>query len=478
MPCRSITYFCIIKTMTALKKIFALGFASFYTLCCFARTTYSVGGTVNGCKQNKIFLSWINGKQIKKADSTLLDNNCSFSFMMPAYTGVLRISMTDSDYADIIFNNENIQINFASSQLSSGAEIIKSEENKIYFDFLSQTNSIEDSANALISLGQQLYDADPSGNVATLKKLMKQIDELRKRKNNICFKISDENKNLYASKLIKAAIVPDFAEYKKNKDAASYPNEAAFLKEHFFDYTDFSDSTLLNSDVFFKKCGDYIGYFADPPSTLAYNDCIDFILVRAQSNKNVYTYVVNTMVSTFEHSGWEDVYLHIVEKYNEASTCSDNTLAKELNSTSSIIKLLKEGNKAPSIKIPDLSGKMQILDSLNSKYTLVLFWASWCEFCEDAMPELKKIYEAYQSKGFEIFAVSCDSIKEEWQAASKKYDIKWLNTCDLKGFKSEAIINYHVWQTPTFFLLDKDKKIIAKPLNTAALKKELEGLEF
>ena len=307
---------------------------------------------------------------------------------------------------------------------------------------------------------------------------MKQIDELRKRKNNICFKISDENKNLYASKLIKSAIVPDYAEYMKKKDAALYPNEAAFLKEHFFDYTDFSDSTLLNSDVFFKKCGDYIGYFADPPSTVAYNDCVDFILARAQANKNVYTYVVNTLVSTFEHSGWEDVYLHIVEKYNETSTCSDNTLAKELNNTSSIIKSLKTGNKAAEIIAAGLNGKTQNLDSLNSKYTLVMFWASWCEYCEDAMPELKKIYETYKPKGFEIFAVSCDSISEAWQTASKKYDVPWINTCDLKGFKSNAIIYYHIWQTPVFFLLDRDKKIIAKPLNPASILTQLKVLDF
>lgn len=464
--------------MQTLKKIIFILTAGLFAHCCLAQTTYSVSGTVNGCKQNKIFISEISGKQISKTDSAILDTACGFSFKLQPYTGVLRISFTDSNYTNIIFNNEDVRLTFHSEKLNISADILRSAENKIYFDFLAQTKTIEDSANALISLGQQLYDADPNGNAAILKKLMKQIDALRKRKNNICFKISDENTTLYASKLIRSALVPDYAEYMKKKDAAPYPNEAAFLKEHFFDYTDFSDSTLINSDVFFKKCGDYISYFADPPSTTTYNDCIDIILVRAQANKNVYTYVVNTLVSTFEHSGWEDVYLHIVEKYNESSTCSDNTLAKELNSTSSIIKSLKIGNKAPKIVAADLNGKIQNLDSLKSKYILVMFWASWCDFCKDAMPDLKKIYETYQPRGLEIFAVSCDSINELWQTASKEYDVPWINTCDLKGFKSAAIINYHIGQTPTFFLLDKDKKIIKKPLNVSALSGNLKEIKW
>lgn len=460
------------------EKITALLISMLLAFCCSAQTIYSVSGTIKGCKQNKIYISEIRGKQLNKTDSVTLDGSCTFSFPKNDYTGVLRISFNDSVYTDVIFNNENVKLSFLSDNLGMNVEIIQSEENNVYFDFLAKTIAIEDSADALISLGQQLYDADPYSNAATLKKIMKQIDELRKRKNNICFELSNNNSKLYAAKLIKAAVVPDYTEYMKQKDAAPYPNEAAFLKEHFFDSIDFSDSTLLNSDVFFEKCGDYLRYFADPPSTETYNDCIDFILVRAMEDRNVYTYIVNTLVSTFEHTVWEDVYLHIVDKYNENYTCSENGLAQDLNKTSSILKSLKTGSKAPDITAPDLNGKKQILDSLQSKITLVMFWASWCEFCEDAMPELKSIYKTYQHKGLEIFAVSCDSIQTEWEAASNKHEIPWLNTCDLKGFKSNAIINYHIWQTPTFILLDDSKTIISKPLNTNAVKSKLEEINW
>ena len=78
----------------------------------------------------------------------------------------------------------------------------------------------------------------------------------------------------------------------------------------------------------------------------------------------------------------------------------------------------------------------------------------------------------------EIFAVSLDSIKENWMLATKKHAITWVNTSDLKGYRSKNIVNYNIWSTPTFFLLDADKKIIARPANTAILKEELEKLKW
>ncbi|HNW97926.1 MAG TPA: thioredoxin-like domain-containing protein [Bacteroidales bacterium] len=460
------------------KKILILFFCCSFITPGIAQLTYSVNATVNGCKAEKIYLSKIYGKQVIKTDSSVIGNDCRFSFILPEYIGVVRLSANDSNFIDVIINHENVCITFPSVQFNTDVDFSSSPENIIYYQFLKQVKVIEDSADILIKLGQKLYDENPSANASKLNDIMKNINRLKTKRNEIALTAIDKNKDMYASKLIKAYIVPDYSAYKKNKDAAVYPSEAAFLKEHYFDYTDFSDSTLLNSDIFYKKCGEYFDYFASPPSVDSYNKCIDFILVRAQSNKKVYEYIINTLLSSFEHTQWEDVMLHIAEKYNETSTCSDAELSKELNKTSAIINSLKKGHKAYSIVANDLSGKNYILDSLKSKYILVMFWASWCDFCEDAMPELKAIYNKYNTKGLEIFAVSCDSVNAEWQKASAKYGITWINTCDLKGFKSENIKNYYVWQTPAFYLLDKDKKIISKPITVSKLKEDLGKLEW
>jgi hypothetical protein len=69
-------------------------------------------------------------------------------------------------------------------------------------------------------------------------------------------------------------------------------------------------------------------------------------------------------------------------------------------------------------------------------------------------------------------------MKQNWEEASKRYNIQWINTCNLKGFESPVIKDYNIWQTPTFFLLDADKKIISRPVNTTRLDAELNKIKW
>jgi thiol-disulfide isomerase/thioredoxin len=441
---------------------------------------YSLSGTVNGCKGEKIILSAVYGKEIIAVDSSYLDKNCAFhfAFKQAEYKGLYRLSISDSNYADIIFNKENIIVESGIKDLGGKMKIGSSVENKLLYFYKEKISGLNDSISRLTSLGQQLYEKDAAGNAATLKKLAQQIELFNAKKRILSDSIISKNPKLFISEMLKASLLPDFRTYMKKKDAAPYPNEAAFLKEHFFDNLDFADSNLLHTDIIFDKIGEYFQYFADPPSVENYKTAIDFILIRSAVNKNVSDYIFNTMMRTFDHSDWDEVYTYVVDMYLAQNTCSDNEKAKSLAEKSSAIKSLKPGSVAPAIITKDIAGKTKILDSLKSRYTLVVFWGSWCEFCEKAMPELKNIYSNYHPKGLEIFSVSLDSITQNWIDGTTRFAIPWINTCDLKGFDSPVIKEYNIWRTPTYFLLDSEKKIIARPANTVILKEKLKSLTW
>ena len=55
-----------------------------------------------------------------------------------------------------------------------------------------------------------------------------------------------------------------------------------------------------------------------------------------------------------------------------------------------------------------------------------------------------------------IVNFSIDTSFEMWKRASEEDNIRWVNLSDLKGTKSEAVINYNVWSIPRTFLIDKD----------------------
>ncbi|MDP9080811.1 MAG: AhpC/TSA family protein [Bacteroidota bacterium] len=131
------------------------------------------------------------------------------------------------------------------------------------------------------------------------------------------------------------------------------------------------------------------------------------------------------------------------------------------------------GNAAPLFTQNNAGGKPVSLASLKGKVVLLDFWASWCEPCRAESPNLKKQYELYKSKGFEIISVSVDNVKSRWLGAIKEDQLPWLQVSDLKGWNNAVARLYGITGVPAFFLLDRQGRIIDKDLRGEALNKKL-----
>ena len=70
-------------------------------------------------------------------------------------------------------------------------------------------------------------------------------------------------------------------------------------------------------------------------------------------------------------------------------------------------------------------------------------------------------------------AISIDSSRNDWINFIKTNNLNWLNVSDLKGWDGQAAIDYCIYATPTMFLVDKQLKIIAKPMTIDDVKKIL-----
>jgi peroxiredoxin len=119
------------------------------------------------------------------------------------------------------------------------------------------------------------------------------------------------------------------------------------------------------------------------------------------------------------------------------------------------------GDMAPSFTLNDINGKPVSLADLKGKVVLIDFWASWCEPCRAESPNLKTQYKLYKDKGFEILSISVDTDRKSWLKAITDDGLPWLQASDLKGFNSETVKLYGIGGIPSFFLIDRDGKIIA-----------------
>ena len=143
-----------------------------------------------------------------------------------------------------------------------------------------------------------------------------------------------------------------------------------------------------------------------------------------------------------------------------------------------IAKNTSIGSVAPDFEMEDPLGNNLRLSDFRGKYVLLDFWASWCMPCRAEHPALRKAYENYKDKGFEIFAVSLDQAgkKQAWIKAIEKDQITWPQVSDLQFYNNKAAVLYGVKAIPQNFLLDKEGKIIARNLRGQALENFLKKI--
>jgi hypothetical protein len=177
---------------------------------------------------------------------------------------------------------------------------------------------------------------------------------------------------------------------------------------------------------------------------------------------------------------WEDaVFIHLFEKY-----LADKSYPwllpedrKKLTEHAYLLMANNKGTKAYEISLPGLDGQKKSLLSVVSKYSLLCFWDATCSHCREILPILDSFYRAsWKKKGLKIYAVSVESegTRETWLAYIKEHHLEeWTNVYNSmaeerekaeKGEK-QPLQSYNVWYYPSFYLLDREKRFMAKKLS-------------
>ena len=440
---------------------------------------YNLKGTITNLPKPYVILEAIHNYEPEFIDTLKADKSGTFSFQFKKSfsPGVYRLVLGKSlkaqffggaeTYIDFIFNKEDIEFTTDFMNADDQIQFTKSQENKIYFEFLKK----DDKTNTQLEVLSQIKEFFPDGDEF--------YPDVKKRYNTLqddyfayTDKIIADNKDFFVSRIIKSKRYPRLAFELSNEDKAKY------IKIHYFDNVDFNDTMLIYTDVFSSKAFGYLQLYKNQQlpkdkQEKEFMKAIDFIFGRANTNEKVYKYIRNYIIKGFERIDSEPVLTYIADNYTSKNTCESDKEALKLNRRVEGFKKLSISAQSPDLNINDINGKKVSLSGIQSEYVLIIFWASWCPHCTDMLPQLKPVYEKIDRKKMEIIAISVDAEEKDWKGFLLKGNYGWVNSCDFKSWDGKAASDFYVYATPTMLLLDKSKKILSKPTTFDELKDAL-----
>lgn len=418
---------------------------------------YKIQGNIKNYNSAQVFLSSVYGDKLNILDSTLTDRdgNFQFIFSQDQPNGMYRLFFANNKKLDLLFNYENIIFESNVSDPINSIVVKESIENKTYYKYLLRKNYDQYRLELLQPVMMYYPKTD-----AFFKTISSEFNNIQKGLSEFTRDLLYRNKDTYAAALIvmeqKPLLLPDL----------NPEQQQMYLREHYFESVKFDNESLLRSNVITSTILSYLSLYQNQNLSKdqledEFIKAVDIILTHTKSNIEIHNFVIDYLINGFENYGFNKVITHMADWLSNPENCDmpedSNSLKERLNT----IKKLAPGNQAPNIIEIDLAGNTINLNELKSKYTLVVFWASWCPHCKNLLTELDRFYQSQKDK-LAMVSISIDTSKTDLNTYLKTLKPEWKTIADFKGWDGKAAIDYGIHSTPSIFLLDERKKILGK----------------
>jgi thiol-disulfide isomerase/thioredoxin len=118
------------------------------------------------------------------------------------------------------------------------------------------------------------------------------------------------------------------------------------------------------------------------------------------------------------------------------------------------------GMLAPEFAVRLIGGRDFSHSQWRGKVVLIDFWATWCPFCIETFPELKKLHQKYNPLGFEILGVSLDQDFKALRKYIQREKLPWpVSFSGREWGEDDTAKLLGVEMIPASFLIDKTGKL-------------------
>lgn len=450
------------------------------TAVVFAQPGYEIKVTFKPFKNQFIYLGHYSGKQFPVVDSVKLNDKSEGVFKGPKELGggiYIIVTPGKDRFIEMLVDKKQRFSVIADSANLSARKFINSPDNDFfdaYQKFMSVKGKTLDSISKAIKAGASSEDSVKMSGIA--KKTSEEISQYRKE----FIAKNPDNILSVLMHLMEEPKVPPADKHPGGKYDSTFAYR--YFKDHYWDGINFWDDRITRTpaSLFEERLDKYYNSLVYPNPDSVIRD-IDWMLGYASASREMTRILLVKLVNRYLAMKymWEDaVFVHLFQKYFSQREYDWLTPQGKKTITDRAYSLMANimGNPAEDIALPDSSGTIQTLYGNNSRFTIVCFWDPTCGHCKETLPLLDSMYQnKWKNLGVNIYAVAkeTEGNKKDWLNFLHKHQLKgWTNVYYSKE-EEKLRVNagipgysqlYDAQVVPAVFLLDKDKRIIAKKL--------------
>jgi thiol-disulfide isomerase/thioredoxin len=460
-----------------MKHISILSLCLITVVPLFSQKGYDIGIQLKPYKNTWIYLGYYYGKVRALADSTMLNDSSAGHFKgnEPLKGGIYFVVSPSRQilFEVLVDKDQRFSVSADTISLPFSVKFTGSPENKQFQDYSSFAANTGKKISMLNLEAGAAKSKKDSGLISAHTALL--TGKLQKYRDSINTKFPES----FLSALFRAMNEPKIPAATKQPGGKYDSNYVYhYFKSHYWDGISFMDDRLVRTPFFEQKLDKYFQNLVAPNADSLIKETDDMLL-QSRSAKEMYQYLMVHFVQQYinpMYMGQDAVFVHLFEKYINAGKAEFFSPQYKDFATKRAYSLMANliGQPSAQLDMVDTAERPLPLYSLNGAFTVICFWDPTCSHCKEIVPKVDSIYNAkWKDEGVQLYGVKVDGTKEEWLKFIDEHHLKgWNHVYQLKIKEEEEVREkragfrqlYDVYQTPLLYLLDKDKRIIAKKL--------------
>ena len=435
-----------------------------------AGENYIIKFRIKGIKDTTCMIAYyyINNTYVK--DTLKVDATGRFTYKpdpSEIQRGLYVVVVNEKQYFEFVINNDHkFSIETDITDLIGKMLITNSPDNSLFHEYVIYNNSKYSEVQGLITEKNKVKNNKDS--IALIDEKINDINkELVDYKLNLA-KQYPESLTALLIRIIKEPDVPEPPILSNGRKDSTFAYR--FYKKHFWDDINFTDDRMLRTPVLYNKVKTYFDKVVSQVPDSIIKEC-DLLIEKARPNPETFKYFVWFFTYHYENNeimGMDKVFVHLVDTYYATNQTPwvNKTVLENILKKAKKIKPLLIGAVAPNMMMLDSNNQVVSLYSVNARVTMILFWDPDCGHCEKEIPKIKEFYDANKTKyGLEIFAVCSDTSLSKWKSSLRKRGMDWINVNGPRSLTGNYHDQYDIISTPTIYILNRKKEIIAKRID-------------